>query len=168
MSAMMKTNLKDKTCVVYDKGLFFEVALRLARDFGCVYYFCEAFNDPFPKSNIDYIVKCYNNVIRIDKFWPIVEQADNDWVFFFPDIISTDVQEKLDKEGYSVVGSQSGVKYEFDRILTKEKLEQYGLDVPERERIIGIDALREYLQKVLLNPINIVEILKLSSLKITN
>ena len=143
----MKTNLKDKTCVVYDKGLFFEVALRLARDFGCVYYFCEAFNDPFPKSNIDYIGKGYNNVIRIDKFWPIVEQADNDWVFFFPDIISTDVQEKLDKEGYSVVGSQSGVKYEFDRILTKEKLEQYGLDVPERERIIGIDALREYLQK---------------------
>ena len=40
MQSQEKTNLKDKVALFYDYGLFVELAVRLAKDFKKVYYYC--------------------------------------------------------------------------------------------------------------------------------
>ena len=73
-------DLKSKTAIVVDNGLFCDLAARLGRDFGKVYYWAPAYSG-FPKPNISWVGKGIDGIEVInDPFGNVYDKADI-WIF---------------------------------------------------------------------------------------
>jgi hypothetical protein len=151
----MSDNLKDKTLLVVDNGLFFELALTMARSYKKVYYYIE-WKDAYPGMAKAVIGTEWKNGKQLDTFdglpfervenmFDYIDKAD---VIFFPDIYNGDLIEYLRKQGKPVFGSGRGEELELERWHTKQYFKKIGMDVQPMERVIGIDKLRERLQQV--------------------
>lgn len=138
----MEDNLKDKCAIIYDGGSQVEFALRMAKEFGKVYYFME-WQDAFPSSKNMSIGTGFEEIERIDYFWDHVDEAD---IIIFTSNSHDDLQIQLHKMGKRVWGSRRGNALENDRVFAKELMKRSGLPVNDYEVIIGIDKLKEYLQ----------------------
>jgi predicted RNase H-like HicB family nuclease len=137
------TNLKSKTILIFDNGIFVEFAVTLAKYFGRVLYFCPWTNG-YPTSRGLLIGAGIEGVERIKEPWSYIDAVD---LFVFPDCYEGDLQQYLVDQGKRVWGCRRGSELELDRVHTKELMRKVGLDVGPYEVVVGLDALRKYLKK---------------------
>lgn len=139
----MNDELKTKTVLVYDHGIYVSWAERLARDFGrCLYY--SPWKVGFPTSNPLMVGKGVPGVERVTDFWEVVDDVD---LFMFPDVLDGDLQLHLRNMGKRVWGCGKAEELELYRWEAKQYLKRIGLPVQPVERIVGLQALRHFLME---------------------
>jgi hypothetical protein len=136
--------LSDKTCLVCDSGLFVSWALRLAREFGEVYYHNTSWKELSPRSNELLVGHGFDEITMVRDFWDIVPKID---VFVFPYIYQGDLQRELIRQGKRVWGSNRGEELELFRPEAKQEMLRLGMPVGDYEVILGLTNLKAYLQK---------------------
>ena len=134
----------DKTVlVVMSGGLFMEMACRLARDFGKVYYYTE-WRSTFPHMTVGMVGHGMEDIERVESiFGPHFDSID---LFVFPDLYWGEMQVYLERLGKRVWGARTGEEIEIYRELCKKLMEENDLPVQPWKIIKGIKALREHLQ----------------------
>lgn len=135
-------NFRDKKAMVIDHGLFVELAVRLARDFGTVYYFMPWVFD-FPRSSLAVVGDGLEGVTRVLDFWEVFNEVD---IFVFPDIGDGGLQEYLRSIGKRVFGSGRGERLENDRWWMRKLQSKLGMNMPETDRVTGLENVREFLK----------------------
>lgn len=138
-----KTNLKDKTVLVLDFGLFIEIAIRVSKDFKKVYYHNPSWKNAFPKSNSTVVGHGIKEIEVVLNFWDVFDEVD---LFIFPDIYNGDLQVYLRSIGKLVWGGGKGEEGELLRQDMKEHMRDLGLPVGGYTVITGMDDLRKYLK----------------------
>ncbi len=138
----MSVNLKQKTALVYDFGLFTEQASRLSRDFGKVWYFVP-WQSAFPKTNKALIGENFDGLERVLDFWDYADKAD---VIVCFDTHTGDLVEFLRSKGYRVFGAGRGEALELERWKARKFQDSIGLPTQYTVRIRGLEKLREYLK----------------------
>lgn len=139
----LQEDLKTKTAMVIDAGLFVELAKTLSKTFHKVYYFMNWIN-AFPKSN-EYIVgDGIEGIERIHYMWDYIDSVD---IFIFPDVYFGDLQKYLVSIGKKVWGGRKGEEMELFRDKMKEYMIKLGLYVTPYSVVTGMDNLREYLKE---------------------
>ena len=144
--AEYNTDLSTKSCLVYDHGLFVELAARLARDFGRVYYY-NPWQINYPQESAALVGKDLDGVIvenPLDK--NVFELISNVDIVIFPDVHDGGLQTFLRAQGVKVWGSGEGEILELDRWMTKELLRVYDLPVAKAKKITGLENLKNYLR----------------------
>lgn len=150
----MATNLKDKTILCVDNGLFLEFCLKLADSFKKVYYYVE-WKDAYPGMAKAVIGTEWvngkrldtfdgKNFERIDNLYDYLDQVD---MVFFPDVYDGDLAQFLLEKGMAVAGGLKGEEMELERWDTKQYFKKSGMDVQPMQRVIGIDNLHKALEK---------------------
>lgn len=134
-------DFSSRSALVCDQGQFQATALRLARDFGKVYYY-----KPWKKSAPDRVNLSvgdgFDDVTRVRNLFDVINKVD---LFVFPDVYDGDLQLHLESLGKRVWGSRKAEEFEFKRELFKDILREVGLPVAPYKVIVGTPALREYL-----------------------
>lgn len=137
------TSYRNRTCLVYDHGIFCELARTLARDFGRVLYYCP-WETGAPKSSVRCIGEGIDEIERVSSIWPHVDDVD---LFVFPDVYEGALQKYLADQGKRVWGCRMGEELELDRATVKEHCRGLGIDVGPYTVLKGIDALRAHLKR---------------------
>lgn len=151
----MSTNLKEKSILVIDNGLFMEFALKLADFFGKVYYYVE-WKDAYPGMAKAVIGTEWvngkqlntfdgKNFERVENLYDYLDKID---MVFFPDVYDGDMAQFLLDKGIPVAGSMKGEELELERWDTKQYFKKMGMDVQPIQRIVGMEALDKHLQGV--------------------
>lgn len=137
------TDYSSKTVCVVDSGLYVDLALRLARDFGKVY-----FHSPWIKTCPGLAQRApgmgFKEIERADYLWDIKNKVD---LFVFPWIFFHDVQLELESQGKRVWGARKGEFLELHRPTFKAECEKAGLDIAAWEKIKGLDNLEVVLKR---------------------
>ncbi len=136
--------LKDTIVCTSDYGSFLEVAIRLSRDVKKVYFCNPSWQHSYPRWNEYMVGSGIEGVERIDTIWPVFDEID--W-FVFPDLFQGEFQDWLRSKGKAVFGAGSGEDLELYRDEFYDVMEQSGIDVPERQVVVGLDKLRAKLEK---------------------
>ena len=139
----MQNNYKTKCCTVVDNGLFVEMALKLAKDFGKVNYWTPWVN-AFPSSNSILVGKGLPGVERIDFLFDHIDETN---LFVFPDVYFGDLQRHLAGLGKRVWGGRKGEELELYRDESKKLFAELGLPVSRYEIVTGMSDLRKYLKE---------------------
>jgi len=141
----MKKDLSKLNCLVYDYGLHTEIAVRLARDFGSVKYYCH-WEEAFAKSRLRRIGEGLEGVERVQDFWMELRKGGIDFVYF-PDSLCAGMLEYLKSIGVPVAGPGYSEKFEQDRVFGRFDVQKdAGLPVQKTIVIKGVTATREFLQ----------------------
>lgn len=135
-------NLKDKSCLVYDHSLYVELALRLARDYGKVYY-CNPIEKSCPSIQDHCVGDGFPELHLVDSVWDVFDSTD---LFVFPDVQGAALQRHLESLGKRVWGSRRGDMLELKRVAFKQVMEKLGMAVGDYTVIEGLDKLRDYLK----------------------
>lgn len=128
-------------CVV-TSGLFADLATTLAKSFKTTYLYVP-WESTFPRSSIALVGEGLKGVTKVPSIWPILDKVDL-WVF--PDIHQGPLQEHLASLGKRVWGSRMGECLELMRAESKEHFKALGLPLGEYVEVVGMDALREFVQ----------------------
>lgn len=140
-------NLNQATFCVFDKsGLGIALARRLGESGAKVYYQTPPDRrDQLNEAVIgDGMAKSKDGPIEcVEEYESVIDKIDT---FVFPDIRFAAKQKHLRSLGYSVWGAGDGMALELDRLLFLKKLSELGLDVPPYDVVVGIEALRKYLE----------------------
>lgn len=139
----MPINLKSKTALIWDNGVFTEIAVTLAKSFGRVLYYVP-WTSGMPKSNAKLIGYGVEGIERVDEPWPYFDEID---IWIFPDVYEGGLQDWLVSQGKRVWGCRSGAELEIDRPTSKEASRKLGIDIGPYKVITGLDALRAHLKK---------------------
>jgi len=135
-------NLKEKTCLVYDRGIFVELAIRLSREFGKVLYHAPE-GSPFPRSTTQLIGSGLKEIEVVENIWEHIDEVD---LFVFPDVYDGALQVFLREMGHRVYGNAQADRLELDRFFCKDTLKRLGLPIVPYEKVSGITALRDKLE----------------------
>lgn len=135
-------DLKKRTVLVWDSGLFLEIAVRLSRDFGRVLYY-SPWTYSFPRSNDQMVGMGVRGVQHVLEPWSHFDDVDL-WVF--TDVYEGALQEHLIKQGKRVWGCAGSAWLELDRARSKEATAEAGIDIGPYKVVKGLDALREHLR----------------------
>lgn len=139
----MPADYKDKSCLVVAHGLFAELAVRLARDFGHTYLYVP-WQDTYPTINKGLLGYGLEGIEKVDDvFGGHFEGVD---LFVFPDLYHADLQLYLESLGKRVWGSRRGEELELYRGLCKEAMDKVGLPVHPWKSVRGMTALRAHLK----------------------
>lgn len=138
----MPVNLKSKTALVWDNGIFTEVAVTLAKEFGRVLYYVP-WTSGMPKSNALMIGEGLEGIERVSSPWSFFDDID---IWIFPDVYEGDLQDFLRAQGKRVWGCGGGAELEIDRPTSKEASKKLGIDIGPYKVIKGLDALRKHLK----------------------
>ena len=137
-------DLSNKQVLVIDNGLFPKMAIRLARDFGRVFYYTPQ-GGQFPDINQCKLGEGLPDIERVDSIffdgWEDVDQ------FVFCDVGFGFEQEHLVALGKRVWGSRKGEDLELMRVQTKKLMKKLGLPVNPYKVIKGMEALREFIKE---------------------
>ena len=136
-------NYRSKTVLVYDHGLFVEIARTLSKSFGRVLYY-SPWETSAPKSNVRCVGEGIDEIERVASIWPHVDEVD---LFVFPDVFEGALQEYLVKIGKRVWGCRMGEELELDRTACKEHCAGLGIDIGPYTTLKGLDALRSHLKR---------------------
>lgn len=138
-------DLKNKKVLVLDWGQCVEMALRLARDFGQVYYWTN-WQDAAPMSTKALIGRGLEseNVVKVDYFWDFVDEVDLICSF---DTYNQDIVEYLRENGYRVFGPGRAEYLESNRKYGREVQATAGLPVQPTVEVRGLKALAEKLKQ---------------------
>lgn len=132
----------DKTCFVVDNGIFGEIAVKLAKEFGKVYYY-SPWEEAFVKSNNRLPGEGIEGLIRQNEIFRCKDEVDL-WVF--PDLFHADLQLELESQGHRVWGSRDGEELELYRDESMRHLKKLGLPVAPYKMITGMENLKSYLK----------------------
>jgi predicted RNase H-like HicB family nuclease len=143
---MKTTDFSKARALVCDTGLFFPLALRLARPdgFAEVGYHSVTWQKGFPSYHEYDVGKGFDNVKHEPYLWDVIDDYD---ILIFPDVLRGDLQQYLRKQGYRVFGSGKGDELELFRAYMKQVMERVDLPVQPYKIIKGLDKLRDYLEK---------------------
>lgn len=136
-------DLSNRSCCVVDAGQFFEVATRMTREFGEVYFHNPELTDSYPKASKWGIGQGFDGVQWIEELWPHISKID---YFIFPDIGNSGLQLELERQGKKVIGSRLGDRLEQQRILFKQVQERLGLLSPVYHIFHGLRELADHLK----------------------
>lgn len=137
------TDLSRQVCVVLDHGMFVEVALRLARDVGKVYYVDPCAEQAFATIDHAIIGDGFEEIERVPEIWNVLDKVD---FCVFPDVLHAGMQAHLANLGMPVWGSRRGDELELHKAAFRALQAKLGLEVPAYEVITGLAALRERCQ----------------------
>lgn len=137
-------NLKSKTVLVIDNGVFPEFARRLADDFGRVLFF-SPWAGGYPVSKGLLIGHGDDKIERIADPWPFIESDEID-LYFFGDVYEGGLQSYLRSKGKRVFGCGRGAELELDRVKAKQLMAKGGVPIGPYKEIEGIAALRKHLK----------------------
>lgn len=136
-------DFSSKTVCVVDSGIYVSTALRLARDFGKVYYF-----SPWIMASPHFAYRApgmgFKEIERVDYLWDIKNKVD---LFVFPWIFFHDIQQELESQGKRVWGARRGEILELHRPTFKAECAKAGLPVAQWEEVKGLDALTKALKE---------------------
>lgn len=135
--------LSEVVACVIDRGTFFPVAERLARDYAKVYY-SRPVGEAFPTACCLCPGDGNEKVHYLPDFWSAFHEID---IFVFPDCTDAALQGFLEKCGKPVWGSKSVGPYESRRGKWMDVCETVGLPMPPTEKISGLSKLRRYLDE---------------------
>jgi hypothetical protein len=136
---------KQVIAFVYDVGgNYVSLAARLSKEFKKVYYQAGEFVDAYPLPNKIKIGEGIEGVEVVDNWSDVFDEIDL-WVF--PDCYRGPFQEWLKAQGEITWGSGAAEELELYRDICKEQMTALGLPVNSWKKIVGFDALKEYLQK---------------------
>jgi predicted RNase H-like HicB family nuclease len=139
----MSINLKSKTALVWDNGVFCDLAVHLGKSFGRLLYYVP-WTSSMPKSNALLVGHGLEDIERIVEPWSYFDEID---IWIFPDVYESGLQEWLVKQGKRVWGCRGGAELEIDRPISKETCRKLGIDIGPYKVITGLDNLRSYLKK---------------------
>jgi len=137
-------NLKSKSVLVLDHGLFLSFALKMAEGFGRVLYYND-WRRGRPSFHEITVGKGYDGIEVVKDMFDVIDSVD---IVACPDVLGGDMQKWLRGRGYKVWGSGKGEDIELYRIFSKEVIKSVGLPVGKYQVVAGVPALRELLQKV--------------------
>jgi hypothetical protein len=137
----VKVDLKTKTVIIYDRGLYTYMAEFLARYFGKVIYHKHN-SEVYPQGVECQVGQGIPGVEWAGDFWSHVDEAD---VIFFPYCFDGGLQVFLRSKGYKVCGSGRAEKIEHDKQFLKEKLKEIGMPTAPDHEVTGLDDLESYL-----------------------
>jgi hypothetical protein len=132
-----------KCITVIDNGLFIEMAVRLAKDFGKVNYY-SPWEEAFSKTNSIVIGKGIPGITRVNDIWEVLEETD---CFAVPDLHHGGLQLHLEELRKPVWGSRNAEELELYRKESKEYFKRLGLPVGDYEVVTGMDDLCDCLKK---------------------
>jgi hypothetical protein len=133
-------DISDVTFLVYDHGLFWPVAERLARDAKKVFYHIPD-GDAMPTFAKAMRGDGHSSVEMVQDVWIHKDEVDT-WVF--PDCSDAGLQLELESQGRSVWGSKGASELETNRGLWIRTCEQIGLPMPKTHVIKGITNMRVF------------------------
>lgn len=149
------TDLSKKSLMFVDNGLFVSMAVRLAREFGKVYYCCPTWVDAFPKMNKAMIGHGFEEIEVVeDVYGELYDKSD---IWCFPDVYFGEFQLQLESEGKLVWGARMGEELELCRDCMKGLMKELRLPVGGWEKVRGMKALRAFLKE---NPNQFVKVNK--------
>jgi hypothetical protein len=138
-------DLSQKSAVLVDHGFFIELALRLARDFGTIYYVDPSWETA--QTKVDHAITgdgYAGELIRVKEIWDVIDKVD---LAVFPDTGHAGMQLFIEKHVQCPVwGSRRADKLEIEKLAFKKLQEKLGMKFAEYDVIDGLDALREYCQ----------------------
>ena len=135
-----KSNIKQKSCLIADNGVFFGLAQRLSRDFGEVYYYTD-WAEEFPTIDQVMIGAGFDNIIPIKDFFSVTPD-----LYIFPNSNNAHLQNILIKSGCKVFGSRFGDQLEQNRWFGLTETKKDGLPVPQVYKLVGCDNLIKFLK----------------------
>jgi hypothetical protein len=130
----------NKSCCIIDFGLFTEVAVTFAEDFGKVYYYNPSWRNAFPTKRDTTIGMGLEGVEVITEFWNYKNKID---FFVFPDVYMGDYLEELRSQGKLCWGSGNLEWIELERWKFLQWLTDNKMPVPLTEESIGVDELEK-------------------------
>lgn len=136
-------NLKTKSVLIYDYGLFVSLAELLVGSFAKVGYFRPWETSFFPTGSELMSGSGLEGIERVENFFESVDDYD---LIVFPGVQDSTLQQWLVKKGYRVWGSLGGAQLELSRWKTREILKEVKLPVSPAVQLEGIDALKQYLK----------------------
>lgn len=150
----MSENLKDKKIICVESGGFHSFCLKLAESFGTVYYYTE-WKNAFPSMPDAVVGSEWEDgemldtfeglpLIRIKNLFDYVDSAD---AIIFLDVYNGDMAEHFRQMGKPVFSGFAGCDLELDRWEAREIFKEQDIEISEGKRIVGIDALKKYLEK---------------------
>jgi hypothetical protein len=139
----MAKDLKSIRCLVVDYGLFVELAVRLARDYGKVYYH-SPWQSEAPKMNTAWVGRGLENIEVVDSPFDVLDDVD---LIVYPANCFASQQLQFEKLGKKIWGARKGERMELDRVWAKEEMKRRGLPVGPYAVVKGMAALRDYLKK---------------------
>ena len=136
------TDLSKKSCVVYDHGYFLELALRLARDVGTVYYACP-WEDAMSRYEKRVIGEGYKEqgVIRVEDIHDVIDKVD---FAVFPDVHHAGMQLYFEKQGHVVWGARRADSLELLKLTFKRFQEKVGMNYAKYDALNGLEELRKF------------------------
>lgn len=138
-------NLKNKTALVFDFGLFTELAVALKRTgFGKVLYFVPWQSD-FPESKLQKIGMDFDGIERIQDFEKRFDEAD---IIITFDTYCGDKVNQWRKQGKRVWGAGGAESIELERWKMRRMQEAVGLPTQTTTRLKSLDDLITYFQGV--------------------
>lgn len=143
MITTMKENeldLSKLACVVFDYGMFLELALRLGRDLGKVYY-ASPWEDAQARFEKRVVGEGYEEIERVENFFDVLDRVD---FAVFPDVYNGGLQRFLRRLGMPVWGGNGADEMETNKIRFKRTLEKLGVPIAEYEILHGVEELREH------------------------
>jgi hypothetical protein len=138
-------NLRNKIALCLDHGLYIYVARKLAETFGTVLYYAPWTGNGFPSEKQRQIGSGIPGITRVEQMWSAAREAD---LIVVADIYYHDEIAQLRAMGKPVWGAGYAEALEIERGRTKELMAAEGMDVVPYKRIIGAEALREYLADI--------------------
>lgn len=137
-------NLKDKTVLIYDYGLFGELAVALLKTFKKVLYFVPWQSD-FPSSINQKIGMDFKGLTRIQDFWANVDKADLICSF---DTYCGDLMNYLRRQGKRVWGAGGAEAMELERWKMRTTQQKVGLPTQDTLKIKSLDDLTTYFKGI--------------------
>lgn len=138
---LQEVDLKTKSVMVIDHGIFTYVAEKLVNIYGKVYYFCHH-QEEYPTIEQLAIGTGIPGVTKVHD--PLEVDCD---LYVFPNTYDSTLQKQLLKMGKNVWGSRKGDELELNRWYGLQTLSKVGLPVPNATKIIGVDNLINYLRQ---------------------
>src|ERR1700685_2848245 len=135
---MKMMDLSDKTCLVYDYYDKMEIAIRLAKDFGKVFYTGPYVMNGSPSHEAIDMARNIPNIERVGEWSEVIDQVDM--------VVATHAHEpNLQKHwkslGLRVFGSFFACELENNRRFGKNTLKEVGLPVGPYSNADGVDEL---------------------------
>lgn len=140
-------NLKDINVLCYDYGNYFSVADRLAREdgFGTVYYFCPKTINGYPDHKPLDIGRNVESVIKVKEWAECIHHVD---LIVFCDSHEPELQLYFESIGKKVFGCRRACELEHNKGLLLDTQKEIGLPVGIYYKMIGIDALDDFLKGI--------------------
>lgn len=139
----MAENLSGVTFCVVDHGFYIPLARRLAQSGARVIYHNHSWAKSNPLLSDGIIGDGIEEIECALDLWEIKKDVN---CFVFPDVGNMGLQKELESQGFPVWGAKGGMKLEINREFFMKKLAELGLDVPPFQKVIGVTALRKYLE----------------------